>query len=210
MLNNYVIHLKNVIFFKFVFYIFAVIISLYLIIINKNQLSLAQHQNRLAEKSFNEAAIKLYSIIDSDSKILDTFKRYEQIVDKSPEDGCNYRNNLIASLLNLAKKYNLSEPITLNINQFFDRNNLTIGNNGKIHIRSYEISLSFAVFDYLTYLSIIQDAYNLLPENSVLVSTEAELNEWLNPAIIKKLSTAKMPNLISSNLVFHIREIAVK
>ncbi len=98
----------------------------------------------------------------------------------------------------------------LSINQFFDRNNLTISDNSKIHIKNYEITLKFAAPDYLTYLSIIQDAYNLLPENSILVSSEAELNEWLNPAVIKKLSTTRIPNLVFSSLVFHIREIAVR
>ena len=183
---------------------------LYFVISNKNQLSLAQHQNRLAEKFFNEAAIKLYSIIDSDNKILDTFKRYEQILNKSIEDSCNYRNNLMADLTNLAGKYNLSEPINLSINQFFDRSNLSTNSNSKVKIKNYELNLSFSVPNYQTYLAIIQDAYNLLPGNSILVSTQAEIYDSLNPFVVKKLSSLKMPDLIFANLTFHLREIAVK
>ncbi len=211
MLKNFIVHLKNVIFFKLVMYFLCISLLLFLLqILNKDyQYSIRKRYN--TEESLAQETLKLYSIKNSEHKILDTYLKYKDLLSISYQQSCLDRTKLIKKISSFSKKYNLNEPITTSIKQEFLSNIKTsIGiEKEAIKIRNYDAKIKFATQDFITFAAIMREIYACMPDNTIILSVEVKKEDILKPNIIYKLSPQKAPDMIFAKLTMRIREIAV-
>jgi hypothetical protein len=209
MLEKFIIHLKNTIFFKSVLYILFITILLGLLSSFRQDLIESIDDNEVARETLIDNTIKLYSIMDSKNQIIESCEKYENLFGYSAQQSCYNRQMLLEQLRNLGNKYNLVQPIDVNISAPFFKDYEKKTSNNKIKIRSYDILLKFATKDIATFLALIKEAYSLVPDNGMVVSVELTNQAILNPKIIYKLSTDRAPDLIYSKFSMCIREITI-
>ncbi|MCC8371651.1 MAG: hypothetical protein LN568_02700 [Rickettsia endosymbiont of Pseudomimeciton antennatum] len=209
MLKSFVIHLKNVIFFKFVMYGLCISTILWLLqSLNKDYIeSIAKNHN--TEELLAQETLKLYSIINSKNKILETYARYSKLLSISAKQSCLERARLITEIDSLSKKYNLNEPITIKIKQeFLSGVRSEVGTRqDTIRIKNYDVYIRFATKDFITFLTIIKEIYSCMPENTIVLSIDVKKEDVLEPKVIYKLSTERTPDMIFTKLNMRIREI---
>ena len=209
MLKNFIVHLKNVIFFKFIMCCLCISTILWLLqSINKNYMeSIAKNQN--IEESLAQETLKLYSIINSKYKILETYARYSKLLSISARQSCLERARLITTIDSFSKKYNLNEPITISIKQeFLSGINPMVGTKqDTIRIKNYDVYIRFATKDFATFLTIIKEIYSCMPENTIVLSIDVKKEDVLEPKVVYKLSTERTPDMIFTKLNMRIREI---
>ncbi|MFU7500882.1 MULTISPECIES: hypothetical protein [unclassified Candidatus Tisiphia] len=209
MLKNFIVHLKNVIFFKFIMCCLCISTILWLLqSINKDYMeSIAKNQN--IEESLAQETLKLYSIINSKYKILETYARYSKLLSISARQSCLERARLITTIDSFSKKYNLNEPITISIKQeFLSGINPMVGTKqDTIRIKNYDVYIRFATKDFATFLTIIKEIYSCMPENTIVLSIDVKKEDVLEPKVVYKLSTERIPDMIFTKLNMRIREI---
>ncbi|WP_341747278.1 MULTISPECIES: hypothetical protein [unclassified Candidatus Tisiphia] len=209
MLKNFIVHLKNVIFFKFIMCCLCISTILWLLqSINKDYMeSIAKNQN--IEESLAQETLKLYSIINSKHKILETYARYSKLLSISARQNCLERARLITTIDSFSKKYNLNEPITISIKQeFFSGITPMVGTKqDTIRIKNYDVYIRFATKDFATFLTIIREIYSCMPENTIVLSIDIKKEDVLEPKVVYKLSTERTPDMIFTKLNMRIREI---
>lgn len=202
MLEKFIIHLKNIIFLKAVIYFLLIVVLLWLIPVFKAEFNSSLYKLETAESNLLETTAKLHSIVNSKDKILKTYQKISQ----SNKHRCEKRIRLKEQLGNLANKYDLGEP--LNINLFYSfLKGANKEREKQVKIQSYDINISFSAPNISTSINLIKEAYELLPESSIITSLTIEQKEALDPAIIDKLSPTRDPNLISTKFTTRIREI---
>ena len=174
------------------------------------QKSIAEHHYK--EELLAEETLKLYSIINSKHKILETFSKYSQLLSISSRQNCLERSRMAARIVELTSKYNLNEPITVNIQQEFsdDINSAMEIDNNTIKIKNYGVTVKFAIRNFDSFMDKIKEIYSYMPENTVILSTEVRREDVLAPATIYKLSTGRPPDLVFVKLNMRIREIAAR
>ncbi|WP_341756948.1 MULTISPECIES: hypothetical protein [unclassified Candidatus Tisiphia] len=211
MLKSFVIHLKNVIFFKFVICCLCIFIILWLLQSLNTDYIESIIKNRNIEESLAQETLKLYSIINSKHKILETYARYSKLLSISTRQSCLERARLITKIDSLSKKYNLNEPITISIKQeFLSGIRAEIGTSqNTIRIKNYDVYIRFATKDFTTFLTIIKEIYSCMPENTIVLSIDVKKESVLEPKVIYKLSTERIPDMIFTKLNMRIREITV-
>ncbi|WP_341754265.1 hypothetical protein [Candidatus Tisiphia endosymbiont of Dioctria rufipes] len=209
MLKNFIVHLKNVIFFKFIMCCLCISTIFWLLqSINKDYMeSIAKNQN--IEESLAQETLKLYSIINSKHKILETYARYSKLLSISARQSCLARARLITTIDSFSKKYNLNEPITILIKQeFLSGINPMVGTKqDTIRIKNYDVYIRFATKDFATFLTIIREIYSCMPENTIVLSIDIKKEDVLEPKVVYKLSTERTPDMIFTKLNMRIREI---
>lgn len=211
MLRSFIIHLKNIIFFKLVMY-FLGISSILLILQIFNQ----DYQNSIKKTYYTEEllaqeTLKLYSIKNSEHKILNTYIKYKNILSMPYQQNCLERIKLIDKIISLSPKYNLNEPITINIKQEFMSNIKPLISEDKygVKIRNYDLKIKFATQNFLTFGQVIREIYANMPENTIILSIEVQKEDILEPDTIYKLSTKKAPDVVFAKLTMRIRELVL-
>ncbi|MCC8483233.1 MAG: hypothetical protein LN561_01485 [Rickettsia endosymbiont of Labidopullus appendiculatus] len=209
MLKNFIIHLKNVIFFKFAICCLCISSILWLLqSLNKDYMESITKNNNIAE-SLAQETLKLYSIINSKNKILETYARYAKLLSISARQSCLERARLIMKIDSLSKKYNLNEPITISIKQeFLSGIRSDMGTKqDTIKIKNYDVYIRFSTKDFVTFSTIIKEIYSCMPENTIVLSIDVKKEDVLEPKVIYKLSTERTPDVIFTKLNMRIREI---
>lgn len=208
MLGRLEIHLKNVILFKFVLYTLLIVILSTLLPLFQDELKESLKNNKLAEDSLLETIEKLHSIANSERKILEVAKRYKKVLNISDKQSCEHKSGIKNSVMKLANKYNLLDPITITISQLSivdDR----ILNNSQVKIKNYTVDVNYISPDFEKSLSIANEIYSLMPSNTIMLNMMIENNEVLDPVAISRLSNSKIPNFIHSKIEMRIREIVI-
>lgn len=211
MLTNFIIHLKNIIFFKLVMYFLGISSILILLQIFNQDYQSSIKKTYYTEELLAQETIKLYSIKNSEHEILNTYVKYKDLLSMSPKEGCLERTRLMNKIIDLSEKYHLNEPITTSIKQEFLSNIKPHLDEEKynVKIRSYDLKIKFATQDFLTFGQIIRDIYANMPENTIILSIEVQKEDVLEPDTIYKLSTDKIPDMIFAKLTMRIRELAL-
>jgi hypothetical protein len=199
MLDKLVIHLKNIIFFKAIIYIVMAIILFILMPIFKEDLAKSSNRQLESQAFLSSATLKLESIRDFKDKIVNTNKKYKNLMKNSAAPSCFERNTLISNMSLLSEKHQLFEPIQIKIIRNFDSNNIP-NTNGHIQIHYYDININFKATNYHSLLSIIREIYLLLPTGSTVTNTEIETLQVLTPDIINQLNTNQSPGLINIDI----------
>jgi len=209
MLKNFIIHLKNIIFFKSIVCLVS-IFSLCGLLQNVNEDYVdSVNKNKISEKFLTKETLNIYSVINSKNKLLDIYAKYFTLLSVSTRQSCLERAELIERIASLSVKYGLHEPIDTSIKQEFSNkvaSKMEIGNN-VVRLRNYDVKIRFASKDFATFLAIIKEIYSYMPKNTIILSVEVMQEEVLYPKMIYKLSHSQKPNLIFTKLNMRIREI---
>ncbi|WP_375326995.1 hypothetical protein [Candidatus Tisiphia endosymbiont of Nemotelus uliginosus] len=209
MLKNFIINLKNVIFFKLVMYFLAITMLVFLLQIFNKDYSSSVNKRYGIEESLAQETLRLYSIKNSEETILNTYLKYQRLLSISYKQSCLNRAKLIKKIASFSTKYNLNEPITTSIKQEFLSNlKSNIGNEKEtIKIRNYDAKIKFATQDFTTFGAIMKEIYACMPENTIILSVEVKKEDVLEPNVIYKLSPTRAPDMIFAKLTMRIREI---
>ncbi|MCC8417560.1 MAG: hypothetical protein LN588_03500 [Rickettsia endosymbiont of Bryobia graminum] len=211
MLINFITHLKNVIFFKLVMYFLGISSILILLQVFNQDYQYSIKKTYYTEELLAQETLNLYSIKNSEHKILDTYVKYKDLLSMSSKEGCLERTKLMDKIIDLSTKYHLNEPITITIKQEFPskiKPHLGEEKYG-VKIRSYDLKIKFATQDFLTFGQIIREIYANMPENTIILSIEVQKEDVLEPDTIYKLSIHKIPDMIFAKLTMRIRELAL-
>lgn len=212
MLEKFIIHLKNIIFFKLVIYCLFISVLIWLIQDFKNKYLESAIANENAQMSLAEESLKLFSIINSKSKILETYKNYTELLNISNSQRCFEKINIMKNVENLSSKYHLQQAVTAKMTQVFPRNANQQERyfEDKIKIKNYDIKLKFSTTDFLTALAITKEALSYMPDKSIVTSAKIKKQSVLESKLIYKLSDKKFPELVFTKLNMRIREIIVQ
>ncbi len=212
MLEKFIAHKKNLIFFKSIISILLVLCLSWLgQYINKERKEYtAMVQN--AEESLTKDAVELYSISNSQNKIFSAYNKYQELLKISSKKICLENTDLIRVLTSLGHKYKLAEPMTVVIEQVFFNNlqNVEIAEKESVVIKNYNVQLKFATHDIYSFLAIVQEAYSYMPENTVLISLKMVKQDVLEPDMIYKFAVNHVPDLVFAKINMRIRIMAIK
>ena len=207
MLEKFIVNIKNIIFFKSVIYFLIIFFLLWLLPTFKDDYRNSLDRMQSSEKAFSEAAVKLYSIIDSESKILDTYRTYEEILNTSPEHLCILRATIMYKVRALAATYNIEQPAVTFSQVFKDSSQRT---SGGVKINNYDVAAKFTSPDVKAFQNMIKQVYLSMPEYSIVVFTQLENDEFLDPKLIERLTPDTKPNMLHAELDIRIRELSIK
>ncbi|MDC0864847.1 hypothetical protein OAP56_02740 [Rickettsiaceae bacterium] len=207
MIDKFVTHIKNIIFFKIVIYVLLIISLFTLIPIFQDSLNNASLKREKSKAFLQNATMKLESIKSFEDQISDINRKYQQLIRNSFQSGCFSRTVLIHEIESLAQKYHLFEPINCKIFRTFNNENL-LSTNGNIKLHYYELDIKFKAPDYYTILGICTDLRELLPKGTVVTSTNIHSIDAITPKIVKKLNLLHKPGLLDVKMKIQIREMA--
>lgn len=207
MLEKFIINIKNVIFFKLVVYLLIIGFLLWLMPILKDHYSESIQRKQAAEKSYSEAAIKLYSIIESEEKILNTYHAYEEIINTPPEHICLLRATMMNKIKTLAAGYNIGLT-NITFSQVFKDNEQGIA--GGVKIKNYNVGAKFTSPSIIAFQNMIKQIYVAMPEYSIVTLAQIENDEFLDPNLVWSLTPISKPNLLRAQLNIRIRELSIK
>lgn len=212
MLKHFIIYLKNIIFFKCAICFLCIFITLWVLQVLNIDYVKSINEYRDAEASLAEETLKLYSIINSEHKILETLSKYSQLLSISSRQNCQERLRIAAQIIALTTKYNLNKPITVNIEQEFSSDIYRVMEikNDTIRIKNYSVEVNLSTRDFDSLMKIIEEIYSLMPGNTIVLSILIRNQEILTPSVIRALSTNYPPDRIYVTLNMRIREIAAK
>lgn len=207
MLDKFIINIKNIIFFKAVIYLLIIGFLLWLMPMLKKDYNESIELKQNAEKSFSEAAIKLYSIIESEGKILDTYRTYEGILNTPPEHICIFRGIIMNKIKALALGYNI-ELANVTFSQVFKDSEQGIP--GGVKIKNYNVGTKFTTPNIIAFQNMIKQIYEMMPEYSIVTLAQVENDEFLDPKLIGQLAPTNKPNLLRAQLNVRVRELSIK
>jgi hypothetical protein len=206
MLDKFLIHIKNIIFFKAIIYLLITILFLTIIPIIQNDLEKSLVQKEKAKIFLNQAMLKLDSIVDFEDKIVETNKTYQSLVKYTQQSECWRKNELFDKINMIATNHQLFDPIHINISRFFNHDG-TKHSSGTLEIREDILELNFNIPDTESFISVGRDIINILPLGSIVIFAEIIYDQTLSPLIIEKLSKYKKPDLLKAKLKIKLREI---
>jgi Uncharacterized protein RP854 len=207
MFEKYIIHLKNIIFFKIVLYCLLIFALLWLFPIFNDDLRLASERNENATKNLSEATIKLYSIVNAGTEIIEAYKKYEELSDEGSNGGCTVKKDIIDKIYALETQYNLPNKIKIAITYPSIQ---TKYQSTQIKINNYDVKLQFRTADYRGFADLAKSLYNIMPKNSVILSLDAERKEALDAEMVGSLSPTSLQNLVYGAMHIRLRELSSK
>jgi hypothetical protein len=206
MLDKFIVHLKNIIFFKVVVYILITAILGMLIPIFQENLNKLVIKKQKAVTFVKEAALKLESIEGFEDRISAINDRYNSLVNASYDCGCIERTKFIHQINLLNEKYDLFTPIKVKIFSDFE-GDTSITSNGYLKINYNVVFIQFRVPDISQLLLLSADLYQLIPYGSVVLSQNIKSIDVLTPDIIENLNTNKTPDAIEVKIRILLRNI---
>ena len=212
MLKHFIIYLKNIIFFKCAICFLCILIVLWVLQIFNIDYVKSKNEYHDTEAALAEETLKLYSIINSEHKILETLSKYSQLLSISSRQNCQDRLRIAAQIIALTTKYKLNKPITVKIEQEFssDIYRAMAIKNDTIIIKNYSVEVNLATRDFDSLKKIIEEIYSVMPSSAIVLSILIRNKEILTPSMIYELSTNYPPDRIYVTLNMRIREIAAK
>lgn len=209
MLDKLVVHLKNIIFFKAIIYILIIIILSISIPIIQNNLNISFLKKQKANVYLQDVALKLESIADFKSKIIEINKYFNFLVNENKDPSCTLRIKFVDDIKKLGTKYQLFEPIKITSSRIYSADmNLTSTNH--LEISYYTVDVNLKVSDYSQYLMLTNDLYSLMPLGSVILTTNITEIEGLSPSTIEKLNLKKAPDNIELTITILLRNVVHK
>jgi hypothetical protein len=206
MLDKLVIHLKNIIFFKVIIYVIAISLLFSLMPILREDLTKSSNRKEKARVFLSQATIKLNSIVDFEDKIIETNNAYHKLIEIEEQNECERKTKLLEALDIISKKYQLSKPIKIQITRLFDHSNTTTPND-MIVMREDQLDLDFSSPSISNFLEISKDIAKILPEGSIILTTDIKRNDSLSANIVDTLSESKSPDLFQAKIRIKLREV---
>jgi hypothetical protein len=159
-----------------------------------------------AQRFLAQTTIALNSIVEFEEKIAETNLKYKELINNSGEQGCADRQNLLQNAALLSKKYNLYEPIKVEIARSFEAGPVQ-KKNSEVKLNNYQAIINFSVSSSLEVMNLSKDICTLLPPGSLVLKAEVRKNQTLTPEIINKLSPNGAPGLIDVSMIVLLRDV---
>lgn len=208
MMNNKIIHLKNVIIFKILIYILSITFFAFILPILQSSLDYSKNKTKIAKSELQDLESKLAFINNSQDIIKQSYQEYSEETKKPFDISCFLHSELNQKYINLAKNFNLPEDPKL-----FSSSKQTIDNfekSQRIKILTTKITLSFKVQNLNSALDFILGAYMQLPKYSAITSFDINNPDFITPESINELKANITPAIIRTSTNMLIREIKVK
>ena len=206
MLDKLVVHLKNIIFFKIIIYLLLIISLALLIPVFTNDLEKSSQRKQKANSFLREAALQIESIKDFEDKIVTINKDYNSLITSTEDLDCIRRTKFINTVESLATKYGLFEPISIKISKGFD-GETSFANNENVKISYHTADIHFKTLDPYQLLNITHDLRGIIPQGSVVLSSNLRSIDALTPEIINELTPTKAPELLEVKIKILLRDI---
>jgi hypothetical protein len=206
MLDRLVVHLKNIIFFKIIIYLLLIISLALLIPVFTNDLEKSSQRKQKANSFLREAALQIESIKDFEDKIVTINHDYNSLITSTEDLDCIRRTEFINTVESLATKYGLFEPISIKISKGFD-GETSFANNENVKISYHTADIHFKTLDPYQLLNITHDLRGIIPQGSVVLSSNLRSIDALTPEIINELTPTKAPELLEVKIKILLRDI---
>lgn len=206
MLDKLTKHLKNILLIKTIFYVITVFLLFNLIPILREELLESLNKKERVRDYQNQAIIRLDLIADFEDKIIETNNAYNNLIKNAEQNIFQRKIKLLQEFDIISNKYQLSKPITMQITRIPNTSN-TKTYNDSIVIREDWLNLDFSSPGTGTFLKISQDIAKILPEGSIIVSSDLKKSEALSSSIADILSENKVPDLYKAKMKIKLREV---
>ena len=206
MLDKLVVHLKNIIFFKIIIYLLLIICLALLIPVFTNDLEKSSQRKQKANSFLREAALQIESIKDFEDKIVTINNDYNSLITSTEDLDCIRRTEFINTVESLSTKYGLFEPISIKISKGFD-GETSFANNENVKISYHTADIHFKTLDPYQLLNITHDLRGIIPQGSVVLSSNLRSIDALTPEIINELTPTKAPELLEVKIKILLRDI---
>ncbi len=206
MLDKLVVHLKNIIFFRIIIYLLLIITLALLIPIFTTDLEKSSQRKQKANSFLREAALQIESIKDFEEKIVALNNDYNSLTTSTEDLDCTKRAKFIKIVESFTAKYELFEPISIKITKGFD-GEIFLANNEHIKISYHTADIHFKTLDPYQLLNITHDLCSIIPQGSVVLSSNLRSIDALTPEIINELIPTKAPELLEVKIKILLRDI---
>lgn len=208
MLNNLVIHLKNIIFFKLVIYALLVLGLLLLAPVFKENLAKSVAQKEKAIAILDNVKHKLTLITKSSNQVEETITQYDLLITDKIDLGCKKTTQFIKQLMNLNTQYKLLAPITYSLSNNYDYKESITSHN--ITIECNIIDIDFTVSNQNQFILVQKNIYDILPAGSVILEEHIETLDTITPSMIEQLERNYSPNLLRIKIKLMLRNAKYK
>lgn len=205
MLNRLLIHLKNVIFFKLTIYLLMIIFLVVIIPTFIDDLDKSKERKRKANDFLQETSLKIQSIDNFEEKLVELDKAYRNLTNSKINLACEKRHKLITDVEEISNKNRL-EKISVRITKGYNDKDF-FPDIGNVKLSYHIADITFKAQDYIQFLSIIRDIFEIMPAGSVVISCGTIMIDSLTPEIIATLNTIKAPELLDAKIKILLRDI---
>lgn len=208
-LDKLIIHLKNVLFFKAVIYIFLIIGLISLNPVANNELRELLQKRDNARLLLEQANLKVESIHDFENKIVDVNTKYKELEIINKKKGCRDRSLFIYGLKEfVAKSENRDNLDELQISiKEVNKLALEYRESDNLRVKPYEGIIKVKAINYTEFFKFLYHITNTLPMGSLIIKCEIENQQTLTPNIINDLVENKRPLLFYGTITVLFREI---
>lgn len=207
MIKNHVIHFKNILFFKILSCLMAIIVSFFLLSELREEIVALEVKQGQTENFLNNTISKLNYLLTFKQDIEKIETRYKNTLAQSEKNIELKIKKLQDKIERINKQYNLPIPIKVQTRHNRISNNIK---NDDINIYYSELILEFAAKDHKELVEIIHDIVSFLPETSVVANISVRQVDYLSPRIIKMLSHNYRINLFESEVRIVNQDIIYK
>lgn len=207
MLEERIIHEKNMIFFK------LLVTSIVLLGMIKYLPELrAEKEKTLAELNnatqlTTEVIDKISSFSNFGNSIYDLYDKYQKYRDHGYDLACMNQLQLLHNLEKMQAMFKLSSPIDTSVTT----NSKQVDHNARDQIEIYSdvVTLRFSVPDLETFRRIVAYVETILPEYANIEVAEADMNEVLSPSMLLLLGKSATPDLIVCKISIALRNLNI-
>ncbi|HJK87098.1 MAG TPA: hypothetical protein QKA08_04970 [Candidatus Megaira endosymbiont of Nemacystus decipiens] len=208
-LNKLLIHLKNIIFFKFIVFLFATL-GLLLFISNTNiELKRTEKHQKKVIFALKEVEEKLDLIQNFDRDIYNVTDEYNNLILQSKNQECESKKRVLKYISSLYYKYKLYQPINTKISHSYNYS-YDASYSTNLLVEYHVLNLFFQVFDKMQLLAITEDLYNHLPQGSIIIKQEVNIIDAITPEVASQLEKNKIIPLINVNMKIMLRNVKYK
>lgn len=208
MLNNLVIHLKNIIFFKLVIYALLALGLLLLAPIFKENLAKSVAQKEKATAILDNVKHKLTLITEFSDQVEENITQYDLLITDKIDLGCKKTTQFIKQLMNLNTQYQLLAPITYSLSNNYDYKESVTSQN--ITIECNILDIEFTASNQSQFTLVQRNIYDILPTGSVILEEHIETLDTITPSIIEQLERNYSPNLLRIKIKLMLRNAKYK
>ena len=212
-LDKIIIHLKNILFFKLVIYVIAIIGLIILTPIVSEELDRVTKKMYFARSFLKQANVKLSLLSEFEHRFEETNKKYLALKNGQTEDPSVNHTKLVAKIKGLMKKLAPIDDCLVKLNTLADKSEMghfqrdIYDMNDILEIKNYRGVVSFKTNSSQDFHDISSRVFKLFPKNAVVVAVTLQEIQTLSPALIDKLRRNKELMRFDARIEFILREI---
>ena len=209
MLHRLLIHLKNIIFFKFILYSLLATGLAFLFSISKQELSDYLARKEKFQNLLSNVKFKLSLMKNFDHEIPNIEKSYYLLQNTQPANSCNITKPFAEKIKLLSNKFNLPAPKIYNLLSNYNHGE-QINSNHDITIAYNIINLSFALKDTSQLQDFLVELDHILPQGAVILEQYINFTEELTPDIISLLRQNNFLGVVNLKIKIMLRDVIYK